>query len=87
MSDISDNKGATNYSVQPGYSKDYPPQAKALDPRDHPAYNVPDATDHHRGSTYGASASDMKDRGSTRAPLDEAMPTSPQGDLPYGAYN
>lgn len=48
---------------------------------DHPSYNIPTATEHHRGSTYGASLSDMSSRGSTRAPMEEAMPVSPQGSM------
>lgn len=35
----------------------------------------------------GASLSDMSDRGSTRAPLTEAMPVSPQGEMARGSYD
>lgn len=49
---------------------------------DHPAHNIPEPTEPHYGESHGIGAklADRRDQGkSTRAPLDEAMPVSPQG--------
>lgn len=58
---------------------------KAMDVREHPARNKPDATNHHWGTV--ASTADAATRGRKNSPLDEAMPTSPSGDLPRGSYD
>jgi hypothetical protein len=53
---------------------------------DHPADNMKDATQAYSGQEInshgrGASLHDAADRGSTRAPLDQAMPVSPSGSM------
>lgn len=48
--DMTQNKNASNYSIQPGYSVDYPKQGTPMDPADHPATDVPDATEAHSGT-------------------------------------
>lgn len=56
----------------------------------HPDHNMPESehdglviNDHGRG----ASLNDAAQRGRKDSPLQEAMPVSPQGDLPRGAYD
>lgn len=60
------------------------------------AYNSNDGSEHpgaaenfveHAGYGRGASTSDAAQRGSKRSPLTEGMPVSPEGNLPYGAYD
>lgn len=53
MSDYDPDSTASNYSIQPGKSVDYPSQGKAMDPADHPSTSMPDATDHHDGTVLG----------------------------------
>lgn len=73
--DMTKNKGASNYSVQPGQSIDYPKPATPMDPSDHPATNVPNATQHHWGTV--ASTGDAATRGKRSYPMDEGMPVTP----------
>lgn len=63
--DMTQNKNAANYSIQPGYSVDYPKQGTPMDPSDHPATNVPDATNSHWGTVINRknkSNSEKKDQ-------------------------
>lgn len=43
------DEGATNYTVQPGVNRDYPSIGRPMDPSDHPASNMPTATEHYDG--------------------------------------
>jgi len=83
--DMTQNRNASNYSVQPGVSVDYPKPSTPMNPADHPATNMPTATQHHWGTV--ASTSDAATRGAKKSPLQEGMPVTPEGDLPYGAYD
>lgn len=59
----------------------FPSQGSAMDPKDHPANTVPDATEHHWGTV--ASTADAATRGYLKSPMQEPMPVSPTGEIPF----
>lgn len=77
----------SNMSIQPGSVDAAGRLRPSMQQDSHPEHNMP-APEHNgvpagtRGSMgRGASLSDMSDRGSIRAPLQEAMPVSPSGSM------
>lgn len=54
--DMTQNRTASNYAIQPGKSVDYPSPGTPMDPADHPATNMPTATQHYDGSQDGGFA-------------------------------
>lgn len=69
------NKNASNRSIQPGVSIDYPKAGKPMDPADHPATSIPTATEDHSGTTLSTDAYDMmKQRQYNKVPRDGKWP-------------
>lgn len=68
-----DKTTASNYSMQPGKGE-YSRPNKPMDVEDHPAYNVPTATQDHDGTVLGTAAGQsgyqmMRDRMRTGSPF------------------